>query len=64
MDFDKIVSRLKESLDYNFEGREKEKVWYKDGILNCADAFITCMRDERTLSDEEIARAIHKFGGL
>ena len=64
MDFDKIVSRLKESLDNNFYGREYEKTWYKDGILNCADAFITCMRDEGTLSDEEIARAIHIFGGL
>ena len=64
MDFERIISRLKESLDCNFEGREKEKVWYKDGILNCADAFLTCMRDEKLIPDEEIFHAIHKFGEL
>ena len=64
MDFDRIISRLKESLDYNFEGKEKEKTWYKDGIINCADAFITYMRDEKIISDEEFARVVHEFGGL
>jgi hypothetical protein len=65
MDFDRIINRLKESLSKdNFYAQEYERTWYKDGILNCADAFLTCMRDEKIIPEEEIFKAIHKFGQL
>lgn len=64
MDFEKVISRLKTSLDCNFQDRKAEKELYKDGIINCFDAFVLELRDQGIISEKELADACHKAGKL
>lgn len=63
MDFEKIITELKESLEQRSKNTS-ETTWYKDGIINCADAFCNELRDSGLITEEEFHLSIKLFGEL
>ena len=55
---------MNESLQQHTDEEKRILMWYKDGIVNCADAFLLQLREEGMITEKQFHNACIKFGEL